>query len=186
MSAGNDLPCIDFPQWSPENTRMSTPFPNDNGHTVTLAALRRYLLALFLFGLLGLVAELLLVKHTEDAWQWVPLLLILASLLVLGWHAADRRATSLRVFQGTMVLFLLSGVAGILLHYQGRAAFQLESTPTLSGLNLFWEAMQTQTPPALAPGVMIQMGFLGLLYTYRHPVLDDSTRKGTFNQRSMT
>ena len=165
---------------------MSAPPPNHDAHASTLAILRRFLLALFLFGLLGLVAELLQVKHTEDAWQWAPLLLILASLLVLGWHAADRRATSLRVFQGTMILFLLSGVAGVLLHYQGRAAFQLESSPSLSGLNLFWEAMQTQSPPALAPGIMIQMGFLGLLYTYRHPALDNSTPKGNFNQRSMT
>ena len=165
---------------------MSAPLPNHDAHAVTLAILRRFLLALFLFGLLGLVAELLQVKHTEDAWQWVPLLLILSSLLSLGWHAAHRRATSLRVFQGTMILFLLSGVAGVLLHYQGRAAFQLESSPSLSGLNLFWEAMQTQTPPALAPGIMIQMGFLGLLYTYRHPALNNSTREGNYNQRSMT
>jgi hypothetical protein len=29
-----------------------------------------------------------------------------------------------------------------------------------------------KAPPALAPAVMAQLGFLGLLYTYRHPEFD--------------
>ena len=31
--------------------------------------------------------------------------------------------------------------------------------------------MTAKAPPALAPAGMIQMGLLGLLYTYRHPAL---------------
>ncbi len=96
---------------------MSTAPAKQHGRASTVAAIRSFLLAIFLLGLLGTGAELLLVKHTEEAWQWVPLLLILTSLLVLGWHAADRRAASLRVFQATMILFVISGFAGTLLHY---------------------------------------------------------------------
>ena len=47
--------------------------------------------------------------HTEDLWQWAPLVLMAASLVTLGWREVARGARSLRVFRGTMVLFVLSG-----------------------------------------------------------------------------
>jgi len=34
--------------------------------------------------------------------------------------------------------------------------------------------MTAKTPPALAPGAMIQLGLLGLVYTYRHPFIRQS------------
>jgi hypothetical protein len=40
----------------------------------------------------------------------------------------------------------------------------------MKGLELFWEAMKGATP-SLAPGVMAQLGLLGLACTYRHPLL---------------
>jgi len=139
--------------------------------------MRGILLTIFLLGVLGTGAELLLLEHTEDLWQWVPLLLIALSLAALILHAAIRRAASVRIFQATMVLFLLSGVAGLLLHYKGNVEFKSETNPSLAGLELFWEAMKGKAPPALAPGVMIQIGLLGLAYTYRHPALRASTEK---------
>jgi len=140
-------------------------------------ALRGILLTIFLLGVLGTGAELLLLEHTESLWQRVPLLLIVFSLATLILHAAIRRAASVRIFQATMILFLLSGVAGLLLHYQGNVEFKSETNPSLAGLELFWEAMKGKAPPALAPGVMIQIGLLGLAYTYRHPALRVSTEK---------
>ncbi len=142
-----------------------------NGHAATLAAVRVFLLAVLILGLLGTGAELLLVGHTEDLWQWLPLVLIVLSFVVLGWHAADRGAASVRAIQGAMVLLLLSGIAGLLLHYRGKVEFQLESDPSLAGWSLFRAAMESQAPPALAPAVMIPMGLVGLIYTYRHPAL---------------
>jgi len=136
--------------------------------------LRRLVLLIFLGGALGTGAELLLARHTEDTVQWVPLILIGISLAVIGWHATDRRARSLRVLRGTMILFIISGVTGMVLHCQAKMEFKLESDPSLSGLPLFWEAMKSQTPPALAPGMMVQLGLLGLAYTYRHPALRNS------------
>ncbi len=38
-------------------------------------AARRILLAILLLGVIGISAELLLLKHTEDATQWIPLVL---------------------------------------------------------------------------------------------------------------
>ncbi len=136
--------------------------------------MRGMLLAIFLLGIISAAVELLLLGHTESPWQWVPLLLIMISLVALIFHAAARRAASVRVFQVIMILFILSGFAGIWQHYQARTEFKLETNPELSGIDLLWEAMRgAAVPPVLAPGMMIQMGLLGLAYTYRHPVLSN-------------
>ena len=137
---------------------------------VALATLRRVLIAVFLFGLLGTGVELLLLEHTDGIWQLAPLLVVGMSFLVLGWYGVARSASALRVFQGTMILFLLSGAAGLLLHFKGNVEFELEMYPSRSGTELFWEAMKGATP-ALSPGTMLLLGLLGLAYTYRHPAL---------------
>lgn len=134
----------------------------------TLATIRRFLLALFLIGVIGTGVELLLLGHTEDLWQRAPLALMAVSLVVLGWSLVDRRAVSLRLFQGTMVMFVLSGIAGLWLHYEGNAEFEREIYPSLQGFDLFRESL-TGATPALAPGTMLELGLLGLAYTYRHP-----------------
>jgi len=141
-------------------------------------SVRTFLLIIFIIGLLGAGAELLLLEHTEEFRQWIPIILIVASLLVLGWHGLSRGPVSMRAFQGTMILFVLSGFIGLFLHYQGNVEFELEMYPSLSGLELFGKAMQGATP-ALAPGTMIQLGLLGLAYSYRHPVLRNPIEKNS-------
>ncbi len=136
----------------------------------TLAAIRRAQLAIFVLGAVGTGLELMLLGHTEDAWQWAPLVLLCASLVALIWGSAGGGAASLRLFQGVMVLCLLVGLVGLGLHYQGNVEFELEMYPSLRGINLFWESL-TGATPALAPGTMVGLGLLGLAYTYRHPVL---------------
>jgi hypothetical protein len=133
-------------------------------------SLRCFLLILFVLGAVGTGAELLLLGHTEDVWQWFPLVLMAVSLVTLGWRVLTRRGRSLRVFRGTMVLFVLSGGVGLWLHYHGNTEFELEMYPSLQGVELFWEAV-TGATPTLAPGVMLELGLLGLAYTYRHPAL---------------
>ena len=135
-------------------------------------AIRRMVLAILLLGLLGTGLELLLLEHTDGFWQRVPLALILTGFVVLGWHAGRRSAASLRVLQGTMILFLGSGLAGLFLHYRGNVEFELEMYPTRTGLELFWESLKGATP-ALSPGTMLVLGLLGLTYTYHHPGLTE-------------
>jgi hypothetical protein len=67
-----------------------------------------------------------------------------------------------------MAAFLVSGVLGTWYHYTGNVEFELERTPELGGWALFQAAMGGATP-ALAPGTMIQLGLIGLLFTFRHP-----------------
>ena len=141
-----------------------------SGDRATVRAFRGVLLILFLIGVVGTGAELLLLGHTEDLWQWAPLVLMAVSLVTLGWRVVARGSASLRVFQGTMILIVLSGGVGLWLHYHGNAEFELEMYPALQGVELFWESV-TGATPTLAPGAMLELGLLGLAYTYRHPAL---------------
>ena len=141
----------------------------------TLAMVRRALLSILVLGLFGTAAELLLLEHFEDAWQWTPLVLIALALIILAWHAVSRSGPSVRALRGTMLLFVVSGGVGFLLHYRGNVEFELEREPALRGFGLFREAMGGATP-ALAPGTMVLLGLVGLVYAYRHPALGQGPR----------
>jgi hypothetical protein len=128
------------------------------------------LLGLLLVGAAGLGAELVLLEHTESGWQWVPLVL-LGAVLVLGLAVAMRPARgTVRAFQGVTALCVAAGLLGVYLHLEGNVEFELEGDPSLGGLVLLWEALRGATP-ALAPGSLAQLGLLGLVCTYRHPAL---------------
>lgn len=128
------------------------------------------LLAILILGTAGTVVELLLLKHTDGFWQVVPLGLLGVALAVLVAHAIAAGAATVRALQGVMLLFLVSGAAGMFLHYRGNVEWELERMASLSGFDLFKHAVMGATP-TLAPGTMVQLGLVGLLYTYRHPAI---------------
>lgn len=122
--------------------------------------LYRLLLAIFVFGIIGVAAELLLLEHFEDALQLIPFgVMALGIGAALAWARRPSRA-SLRTFQGVVALFAASGAAGVLLHYRGNVEFELEMEPTARGLALFQEALMGATP-ALAPGTMLLLAAVG-------------------------
>jgi hypothetical protein len=124
--------------------------------------------------MLGTCTELLLVEHTEEFWQMVPLALLALGVVVLAWSVRTSRRVAVRALQGVMVLVALSGFVGLYQHYRANAEFELEMYPSLGGPALFWKAIHGISPPSLAPATMIGLGLLGLLSTYRHPALFDS------------
>lgn len=134
-------------------------------------AARRILLTILILGITGISLELWLMAHTEDFYQLIPLGLAAAGVATAAAVALRPSAPLVRVFQAVMVLFLISGVAGAYLHFQANLEFQLEMDPALSGMALYRKAIVAKSPPALAPGAMIQLGLLGLAYTFRHPAL---------------
>jgi hypothetical protein len=134
--------------------------------------LRRLLLAILVLALLGTATDLFLLEHYEVGWQLTPFIMIALALVVVIWVTVKGSAMALTVMRIVMVLFIATGTLGILLHYQGNWEFQHELDPTAGGWDLFMKIMRAKAPPALAPAAMIQMGLLGLLYTYRHPALD--------------
>lgn len=136
----------------------------------TLPLVRRLLLLTLVVSLVGTITELLLLEHFEDYWQWTPIILLGASLATVGWHGLERGHRSLNVLRVLMVLCVVSGAVGVLLHYQGNVEFELEMYPDLAGWSLFRDSMMGATP-ALAPGAMVQIGLVGLAWTFRHPAL---------------
>lgn len=128
--------------------------------------LRGWLLAVLVIGLLGTVTELVLLEHYEQPLQFVPLVLIVAALAVVVWHFARPDAASLRSLQIIMALFVLAGFAGIAAHFAGSAEYQLELDPAMDKWELLEKIMRAKAPPVLAPGMMLQLGLLGLAYVY--------------------
>lgn len=120
-------------------------------------------------GIVGLIVELLLIEHTETRIQWIPLVVLFAGLVSCIWLAVRPGTASLRAFQAIMVIFVVSGLAGLYFHYAGNVEFALERDSTLSGASLAWKALRGATP-ALAPGALAQLGLLGLAYTYTRPI----------------
>ena len=134
----------------------------------TLAGVRRLLGAVLLIGMGGTTIELLLVGHVEDAVQLAPVVLLGCGIAGVIWHALARSSRSAGVVRVLMVLFVGAGLAGIYFHFAANVEFQTETDPSLAGAALVWRAMEATVPPALAPGVMLQLGLVGLAYTYRY------------------
>lgn len=139
-------------------------------------AARRILLAILLLGVIGLSTELLLLNHTEDLSQWIPLALSGATLAFSVVVAIRPTAASVRAFQVLMLLVIASGAVGMYFHFRANIEFQLEMDPALAGMALFKKAIVAKAPPALAPGAMTQLGLIGLAYTLKHPAI--SPRSG--------
>lgn len=139
----------------------------------TLAVLRRVLLLILWVGLLGTQIELLLLKHTDGRWQLFPVVATGAAIVVLVWYGISQNAASLRTLNALMILFLIAGMLGVYQHFVGNVAYERDSDPSLSGRALYESAVMGATP-TLAPGVMIQLGLIGLAFAFRHPGLKGS------------
>jgi hypothetical protein len=69
-----------------------------------------------------------------------------------------------------MVAYVLAGALGVFLHLRSNVEFEKEMRPSIAGRELVLETL-TGAIPALAPGAMAQLGLLGLLICYRHPLI---------------
>lgn len=136
-------------------------------------SLRQFVFAILIVGIVGLLAELLLIEHTESRIQWIPLVCLFVGLASCIWLSRRPGETALRFFQFVMAVFVIAGIAGLYFHYAGNVEFALERDSSLGGTALFWKAL-TGATPALAPGALAQLGLLGLAYSYSHP----ATRSG--------
>lgn len=144
--------------------------PSDEPMRENPWTLRQLVFALVFLGITGLWVELLLLRHTESATQWIPhVALAIGLVATIAVHFRPERGI-LRFFQAVMLLFLITGALGVFLHYRGNVEFALERDPSLTGFHLLWKSLRGATP-SLAPGALAQIGLLGLIFTYRHPAL---------------
>jgi uncharacterized membrane protein len=131
--------------------------------------LRRWILGVLVLGLLGTVTELVLLEHYEQPLQFVPLVLIVAAVAVLIWEVRQHDVASRRAVQIVMALFVLAGFVGFVAHFYGSAEYQLELNPEMSNWELLEKVLRAKAPPLLAPGMMLQLGLLGLAYMFSDP-----------------
>lgn len=133
-----------------------------------LVALRRVLVALFIFGAVGLLAELALLEHWGELRQWGPMVVLAASIPLAVLTLARPHRHTLLALRAGMLVMIGAGLLGLWFHLEGNLAFERELYPTHDVLPLLVEAFKGATP-TLAPGALIQLGLLGLLTTL--PVL---------------
>jgi len=138
--------------------------------TLKNASLRQLLLVIVFIGVVGLQVELALLRHAESFTQWIPHVALFIGLLSTVAVYLRPQPAALKAFRLVMLAFLLVGLLGVILHLKGNIEFALERDPSLSGIKLMWKALRGATP-ALAPGALVQLALLGLLYTYKHPAL---------------
>jgi hypothetical protein len=135
-----------------------------------LATLRRLLLGILLFGLVGTAAELVLIGHYEDRWQLIPLIVLALAIitsLAMAVTGVRGATTATRLFRVSMVLLMVSGAVGSVLHYRANMEFKREMDPSLSGFALFSSVIRAKAPPSLAPGTLGLLGLLGLACGFR-------------------
>ncbi len=135
-----------------------------------LPLVRRGILAVLMFGCVGLIGELVLLEHYTEINQLPPLVLTALTLIAILWHWQSGNKTSLRFLQVIALLLVVAGAVGVFLHMDSNIEFERELEPDLVGMP-FWLNVIRGATPMLAPGTLIQFGLLGLLYAYRHPAL---------------
>ena len=138
----------------------------------TAERIRAFLLVTLAVGMIGMSAELMLIGHRETVQQQIPLVLLAFGVVAAVWHAVAPRAMTVRTLQLVMLLFLVSGILGVTLHYRGNVEFELEMYPAMGGMELVQKTL-TGATPVLAPGSMTLLGLIGLTHTYKHPCLSD-------------
>lgn len=123
--------------------------------------------------LVGIAAELILLEHYEDFWQIVPIVLIGTGFIASIFSIFYSNTFIKSAFLATMALIIISGFVGSWQHFSANLEFEQEMYPSLSGIDLWWEALKGATP-ALAPGSMIGIGLIGILYIRYKPNQTDN------------
>ena len=138
----------------------------------TLTFIRRLLLASLTVGIIGTTAELILLGHVDSAAQWIPVVALAAAVPLLLWHTARPGPLTVRLIQLLMCAYIVFGVVGVGLHYDGNVEFERELHPKDRGLTFLRHAIAGATP-VLAPGSMMLLGLIGIAHTYRHPAAQE-------------
>lgn len=134
--------------------------------------LRRFLLAVAAFIFIGTIFELILLDHTEETLQWIPFIVSGIGILTVCWVWIATSQVTIRLLRWVMIGVVVTSLVGMYLHFTGNLAFTREINPSFTLSESLWPAMKGSYP-LLAPGILFLAGIIGLVSTYRHPVLEE-------------
>jgi hypothetical protein len=136
---------------------------------------RASLLGIVLFGLVGMIVELVFLRHTEGALEILPIALMLAALAVLIWNALRKTEVSRGILLTIMAGLVVSGLVGVWLHYDANVGYERDSNPGAATEEVYRKAVMGATP-TLAPGAMIELGLIGMLFALLRPTTTEAQR----------
>jgi hypothetical protein len=141
----------------------------------TARTLRKF--ALLLCGFVTLITpiDLLLVGHTQKPSQLIPFVMLAINFAFVLALLARPEAGTLRAYRWFAGAMLLTGLIGVGFHLHGNYEMVQRFSPDLSGLPLLLEVLSGKNP-ALAPGLFAQIAALGLMFTFKHPNLEQTQR----------
>ena len=142
-----------------------------NAETI-LSRLRRFLLALAAFLLVGTLVELIAVQHTQEPMQLVPFALCIVGLVAIATALARPQRKTLLALRMLMIPLALGSLLGVWEHVENNVAFYLEVHGAGTTAQLVAEALGGRNP-LLAPGMLALAAVLAAAATYYHPVLTD-------------
>lgn len=136
--------------------------------------LRRFLLGLATFILLGTIVELLLEDHYEEVLQLIPF--VLCGLGVITLIAAQLRPqrTTFLALRVVMVLNAVGGGLGFVLHLVRNYIFEQEIRPNAEFADLLVKTLKGANP-LFAPGILAFAALIALAATYYHPALREGS-----------
>lgn len=116
--------------------------------------LRRALLALAGLTGLGLVGELLLIGHTEEALQLAPIALGGLTALAAAWAARTPDDAAPKPLRALSLALVLTSALGVWEHLESNLEFERELRPDQSTVTALLGALSGSSP-LLAPGALV-------------------------------
>jgi hypothetical protein len=148
---------------------------------VIVDRLRRFLLLLAALALLTTLTELWLVEHTQEALQWLPIVLCGSGIVSIVAALVRPQPGTLIALRVVMSIVALGGLIGIGVHLLKNLEFEQEIRPNTAAGALLMNALKGAAP-FLAPGALVFAALLALAATYRDPRLESAEQ---VSRRSM-
>ncbi len=125
--------------------------------------LRRFLLKLVAVVCAGTIVELLLIEHTGNWIQVIPVVVAAAGMVasILGLARPEPSHLARRAFRAVFALLVLAGFVGVYQHVRANYTFIREIQPNLAPSQAFLDSLAGASP-LLASGVLVLAGVCGL------------------------
>lgn len=130
--------------------------------------LRQFMLLLAGSVFLVTPVELLLAEHFQSPAQFIPFALSLLGLVLVVMALRNPQRGLLQALRAVMLLEIVGGAFGALLHFNENREFFLEIQPNAAFSEALLKTL-TGAAPLLAPGILGLAGLLVLAALYQHP-----------------